>query len=442
MLYVAFIIMTIYCFYIVLYFKDMVYTNKEIKVRKAIVAGIIFILPYIFGINFVGSSLDILFFIVPLCISLHYINDMNWLKTIAMSLLAILMVFCLQGIVYATWFIFFINITGVIKVLSISTYYQTIIIAVVISFILFLIFKKGMFDHDSIKLLLQYKNQLKILLTYEITLTIFLGFLKCNVFLVNNIVEHYVLVLVSSFIGLVFLMFIVAGCIKTNKIIENSKYIKKIEEQYKRQIGHYKIYTKHIERLRAFKHDYNALAKTVKSLIYLGEHNKAASLLDEMSDALKEQVKSYKMFSTNVIVDAIFRYVADTCDKKDVRYSLSAHIPENLEFSDMNIMRMFTNITDNAIEACLRIKGNDKYIKISTAVKEGWFIVNAENSYDGDITINPTNPETSKDNKELHGFGIWIIRDIVEKSGGFIVIDQDPKKKQFQLRLHIPYKNR
>jgi two-component system sensor histidine kinase AgrC len=56
----------------------------------------------------------------------------------------------------------------------------------------------------------------------------------------------------------------------------------------------------------------------------------------------------------------------------------------------------------------------------------------------GELSISGGEPATTKEDKEIHGFGMRIIKETVEGLGGLVIMDPDQEKRIFKIRICIP----
>lgn len=107
--------------------------------------------------------------------------------------------------------------------------------------------------------------------------------------------------------------------------------------------------------------------------------------------------------------------------------------------SDLDVIRVSTNILNNAIAACDKVPyASDKFIKISGSVNLNWPFIEIANSFSGEIKYRDGELVTTKKDKDYHGFGLMTIKKIIEDVGGMVLIDVNQEKRIFTLKLHIP----
>ncbi len=98
----------------------------------------------------------------------------------------------------------------------------------------------------------------------------------------------------------------------------------------------------------------------------------------------------------------------------------------------------FSNIINNAIEACSKVSGSERFIEVTSNSTQDWTIIEVTNSFDGELLIAGGEPKTTKKDKDYHGFGLQIIRETIEGMGGLVFIEPDSEKGIFKIKSCIP----
>lgn len=109
------------------------------------------------------------------------------------------------------------------------------------------------------------------------------------------------------------------------------------------------------------------------------------------------------------------------------------------EFIEMiDITSIFSNLIDNAIEACNNINDKDinKYITIKSTFIKGYYVIRCENSKMNKIIVKNNKIFTTKKDKFFHGLGIENIKSSVKKYDGELKIKNDDYK--FIASIYIP----
>ena len=90
------------------------------------------------------------------------------------------------------------------------------------------------------------------------------------------------------------------------------------------------------------------------------------------------------------------------------------------KFDSVDLCIIFSNLLDNAIEACSNIS-DSSIITIDLKLQQGYQYIAIRNPY---IQNNNTQLLTTKQNKTHHGFGLSNVRNAVERHDGELLITQ------------------
>lgn len=108
-------------------------------------------------------------------------------------------------------------------------------------------------------------------------------------------------------------------------------------------------------------------------------------------------------------------------------------------WEDSDIYAMFGNILDNAIEATKTVTEEEKrIISLTIGTTGDLLLIDSQNYYAGEIRFVDGLPQTSKENKEYHGFGTRSIKTLTEKYGGDLKISAENGIFRLSIMLPIP----
>ena len=104
-----------------------------------------------------------------------------------------------------------------------------------------------------------------------------------------------------------------------------------------------------------------------------------------------------------------------------------------LSIEDMDLVCVFSNLLDNAIEACRAdCETAAPFIDIAANTYRGYFIVSVTNS-----TASATEPNEKKQSPDNHGLGLHILMDVAEKYNGSFDIQRSEKQFCATITLSI-----
>ena len=185
------------------------------------------------------------------------------------------------------------------------------------------------------------------------------------------------------------------------------------------------------ETMNVMAHDYKNHMICLQATL---EKRQLDEALDYVKSITKQEIIDANKFSSgNQIADSILSEKSESAANIGTQIQFSGFISD--EIPAVDLCTMLSNALDNAIEACEKLSLTDSaVITVKCAVVQNVQVIKLSNP-------NPDNKnstETSKLDKDNHGFGLYNIRRTVEKLGGEMRI---PKQfPEFVLELEFPIK--
>ena len=223
----------------------------------------------------------------------------------------------------------------------------------------------------------------------------------------------------------IFLIFILGllVCI----VLSNSQ-LKHLTQNYEQQIyaqaEHYRLLAESNFELRRFKHDFQNMSYAMRKSLDEENYAQALSLFDEYSNTLDSFRSSINSFDTgNGIADAL---LSDKCQKalaSNTKIMFQGTIPTNY-LSPTDICVILGNTLDNAIEACEKFDDTEtKTISVVSNCNSGFLFLSITNPIHEKVKIHNNYISTTKENKTLHGFGLYSLQSVVKKYDGNVELN-------------------
>lgn len=291
----------------------------------------------------------------------------------------------------------------------------------------------------NIKMFLRNTMKLKHILRIELIMMVYLLIVNDGRFLDNEI--HWFNLLYASASVFIFVILSVSwnDAIRGASLLENARYTAKVENQLKMQVQHYESYQDLLEEYKKFKHDYRAMLQTIQHLIAEEQIVGAKNIIQQSHDSFQE-TQALEPYSQSHLLDAIIKDFKVRCDDLEINYQLDLQLPDTFKLTELNMLRVLTNIINNAIEASLPISNPcDRWIKIRSRVNHRWLSLEVTNQYVTEPIYKHGQYLSTKDSPDIHGIGLQIVREIVEKSEGILKIKTDLVLRQFLVNITIPY---
>lgn len=236
----------------------------------------------------------------------------------------------------------------------------------------------------------------------------------------NNAIP--VLLIYTYFTGiLLWLFFVIFTFFKDNikARIENEK----LNEQYK--LNEYKLKSllekeQYYEELQKYKHDIKNNLLTLSYLLNNEDQVEANKYLGQLVGKLNEN-DSHLQFSEHPIINAIFN--EKVRNNKHIQFQIKCNCSRKIFIDDLHCNILITNLVDNAIEYLNSHEFLEKYIHCVIIEHKEFLVISIENSIASSFQYNQSMP-TSKEDKINHGYGLSIIRSVVNLYDGNMTLEQ------------------
>lgn len=157
--------------------------------------------------------------------------------------------------------------------------------------------------------------------------------------------------------------------------------------------------------------------KKIQILVEQGENEEAKKYTDNVLLEYSDIRKYY--FCKNKIINAVLIEKIKLCEQYNIKTDIEIKIPEKLPIRDIDIMSVFANLLDNAIEGCQRSRTIDNHINIKVIVINNYLSLKVVNTKPDDEVIDTKKHlKTWKKDKQMHGIGLMILDEIVERYEG------------------------
>lgn len=213
-----------------------------------------------------------------------------------------------------------------------------------------------------------------------------------------------------------------------NKLIAEGKLIK---EKIKMQHIHYINMQQDHMKVRQLHHDIKNHIACIKGV----NSNEATNYIRTIEMELDKYDNSFN--TGNMILDIILIEKSKVCKQHNIKLLIDINNFDTCNFIDsIDICSIFSNILDNAIESCEKIRDSKREIILRGTIVNEFFVIRIENTKQNKVNIKNNNIKTDKKNTYLHGLGIKNIKDSVFKYNGEVVIDCS--ENIFILKIFIP----
>ena len=204
----------------------------------------------------------------------------------------------------------------------------------------------------------------------------------------------------------------------------NSDYQAKIKSEIQKQNYEQQIssQSKHIDEILAmqkqikkFRHDSSHHFTALKGFFINNQNNDGVTYIEKINNELE---KSEIIDTGNTAFDAIISAKKVLAESKNIKFALKIQIPEKLQVDAVDLCVIFGNALDNAIEACEKIETR-RTINVSAIYDDNQLICKITNA----ALRSTPDLQTTKDDKENHGFGLDNIKQALSKYNHVVKIE-------------------
>lgn len=218
---------------------------------------------------------------------------------------------------------------------------------------------------------------------------------------------------ICSVFRLVILYLAFFSCSRMIRYYETSLQLavqEKMADSQKRMVDESLRLNRELSRQR---HEYNHMLTAAAALLQRGEYAQLAELLQPHTEDMTLSENS--IHSGNPAADAILNQKAAEAKRLRIPFEVDACLTPDLPLSATELVTLLANLIDNALEASKNV--DDPSIRIHIYPTPCYLCFSVRNRADC-AQLDGENLQTTKPNKEYHGFGLNLIRDIAQAHQG------------------------
>ncbi|MCC0637971.1 sensor histidine kinase [Clostridioides sp. ES-S-0001-02] len=242
--------------------------------------------------------------------------------------------------------------------------------------------------------------------------------------LMNTSLTKEIQAFLFSSIGIICVFFSLFEFKKLMQYLKEEKNKAILNQQIHSQKNYIEEAKSRLSQTMSFRHDFNNHLAIVNGLLKKGEILKAQEYLNKLEKITSDL--SFSCNTGNVVIDALFNNKLSIAKQLGIQVDCDVIIPSNTSINDVDLCIVFANAIDNAIKACKFVDKRNRYLKLSTKLDGGFFMIEIRNSY------NAANNYTSGS-----GIGISNIREVAKKYQGAISIENTSDYFQINILLII-----
>ena len=167
---------------------------------------------------------------------------------------------------------------------------------------------------------------------------------------------------------------------------------------------------------RGWRHDFKSHLQTMHAYLEMGQITQLELYMHELMDDYNQVDITLK--TGNTMLDAILNSKLSILKSRDIHVDATASVPDVLSVSDIDLCVMIGNLLDNAMEACLKLPPEDRFVRLYIAKAKQNLYLYIMNSADGSYRKTFGGYLSTK-TTDSHGYGLQRIDNVIHKYKGY-----------------------
>ncbi len=224
-------------------------------------------------------------------------------------------------------------------------------------------------------------------------------------------------------------------------VLTNS-HLKKQNEYFERELQaqaeHYTALAKSNYELRRFRHDFGNIRIGITKSLYDNDRQTALEMLESGVHSLFDATGGILPFDTgNGIVDAILSEKQAKAKEHHIVIRFDGSVPPSA-LAPIDLCVIFGNTLDNALDACQKLPDeSEKVISISSQCRQGFIFITIENPTSEPVTIKNNMIQTTKNDRVLHGFGLYSLNKTIKKYDGELKLSSEDHRFRVNIDMNL-----
>ena len=175
------------------------------------------------------------------------------------------------------------------------------------------------------------------------------------------------------------------------------------------------------QEYRSLRHELKNHFSVMESLLREKRYDQLHQYFEEYSGKKRPQLEEFRC--PNPLVSSVISHQMNTALSAGVQLDVIAAVPEVLGIADDDLCSLLSNLLDNGVEGCLR--AGKSCVKATLHTDKNCLFITVTNPAPTDTLKKNPRLRSTKNNADAHGFGIPIIRQIVERYDGIVRFSED-----------------
>ena len=148
--------------------------------------------------------------------------------------------------------------------------------------------------------------------------------------------------------------------------------------------------------------------------------------MEKIEDICADILSAYTLKFTGIeSIDALITSKLLLMKENNIKFLNNIYISKDYNVDIMDMCILLGNLLDNAIEANNEISEENRFVNLIILQQMDYVSINISNPTDKKLNINKSGMTSTKKHKEIHGFGLKSVNEIVDKYDGNCILKQE-----------------
>ena len=187
------------------------------------------------------------------------------------------------------------------------------------------------------------------------------------------------------------------------------------------------------EHIYSIQHDFRNHLCAIRSMVQIQDKQNILAYLEQFESSLSTEIFTH--YTDNKNFNLLLNYLIDKVNSQGIENDIHIEIPQSFSFNQYDMNILLSNLIDNAIEAA--VNSIEKKLSLHIQYVKGIFYMKITNSYNRPVLFHKNNYLTTKVEKDVHGYGLTNVKNIVKKYDGTIEFNHQNKIFVTKIYLYI-----
>lgn len=215
------------------------------------------------------------------------------------------------------------------------------------------------------------------------------------------------------------------------------EYYSRKEAELEAANSHLKDVEELLNTLKSERHQHSKHIQTIQAMLYTEEYEELKKYVNGIAGGYRSTGELLRLGDT--VLTAVLNVKMEAAERNNISFKINTGgvRVKDAKLSSWELSTVIGNILDNAIEAVMQ-KDGDRQITFDLQRDDKYYVFTISNNgpaiKDADFA-RIFDPGFSTKNRGIRGYGLYVVKKIVDGCGGRIEIASDDKLTSFILRI-------